>query len=254
MNQTTVMDFQAEDPQARQVPQMSSKAQQLTSPYADTNDVVTVTGTPNAFPVGGVDIVNTAYVLPGAKPSKDDAQYLTDDRKLFTETKTVTAAGDVTFEIPDLAGKAEDGTHIRWIHEMKNHVTGEVYQVAPVDDPNEWTPVEDFDVHTTPPVKPEAGTASRDKITVNGYVPKDTTIVVTQFEVPHGKELVCSAENQIGTPLNPVPIKPGLNKDAVYWTQLTGALVEGHSGSSSRHSSRASSSRRPAARTSSSTS
>lgn len=229
-NQSTVMKFNAEDPQARLVPQMSSKAQELTSPYADTNDIVTVTGATNAFPVGGVDVVNTAYVLPGVKPSKDDAQYLVDARKLYTATKTVTKAGDVMFEIPDLAGKATDGTHIRWMHQMKNHVTGELLQQAAVDDPNEWTPSQDLDVHTTPPLKPEAGTAARDKITVNGYAPKDTTVVVTQYQVPHTEELVCSAENQIGTPLTPVPIKPGLNKDAIYWTQLTGALVEGHSG------------------------
>jgi len=230
VNQTTVMNFDAEDPQARQVPQMSSKAQDLTSPYADTSDGVTVTGPASAFPIGGVDIVNTAYLLPGKEPSAEDAQYLTDDRKLHTETKTVTAAGDVTFEIPDLAGNAPDGTHIRWMHQMKNHVTGELLQQAAADDPNEWTPVEDFDVHTTPPVTPEAGTASRDKITVNGYVPKNTTIVVTQYQVPHGEELVCTPENQIGPSLNPVPVKAGLNTDAIYWTQLTGALVEGHSG------------------------
>lgn len=229
-NQSTVMPFNAEDPQARQVPQMSSKAQSLTSPYADTSDVVTVTGKLNAFPAGGVDIVNTAYLLPGAKASEDDGQYLTNDRKLYTATKTVTTAGDVAFEIPDLAGKAPDGTHIRWMHQMKNHVTGELLQQAAADDPNEWTPVEDFDVHTTPPVKPEAGTASRDKITVDGYVPKDTTVVVTQYQVPHGQELVCAAENQIGPSLNPVALKPGMNTGTVYWTQLTGALVEGHSG------------------------
>lgn len=229
-NQSTVMKFTAEDPQPRAVAQMSSKAQELTSPHADTNDIVSVTGTANAFPVGGVDIVNTAYLLPGAKPSADDAKYLTDDRKLYTATKTATTAGDVVFEIPDLAGKAPDGTHIRWMHQMKNHASGDLIQQAAVDDPNEWTPVEDFDVHTTPPVKPEAGTASRDKITVNGYVPKDTTVVVTQYQVPHGKPLVCSAENQIGPSLNPVSLKPGLNKDSIYWTQLTGALVEGHSG------------------------
>jgi hypothetical protein len=229
-NQSTVMEFFKEDPQTRMVPQMSSKAQELTSPYADTNDVVTVTGEPNAFPVGGVDIVNTAYLLPGKEPSADDAQHLVDANKLHTETRTVTQSSDVGFEIPDLAGKAPDGTHIRWMHQMKNHVTGELLQQAAVDDPDEWTPSEDFDVHTTPPVKPEAGTASRDKITVNGYVPKDTTVVVTQYQVPHGEELVCSAENQIGPSLNPVALKPGLNKDSVYWTQLTGALVEGHSG------------------------
>lgn len=229
-NQSTVMEFFKEDPQARLVPQMSSKAQELTSPYADTNDVVTVTGAANAFPVGGVDIVNTAYLLPGAKPSADDSKYLTDDRKLHTASKTVTKAGDVTFSIPDLTGKAPDGTHIRWMHQMKNHVTGELLQQAAADDPNEWTPVEDFDVVTTPPVKPEAGTASRDKITVDGYVPEDTTVVVTQYQVPAGEELVCTPENQIGTPLNPVALKPGMNTGAIYWTQLTGALVEGHSG------------------------
>ncbi|MFP4854729.1 hypothetical protein, partial [Paraburkholderia sp. BR14264] len=37
-NQHTVMRFSKEDPQARQVPQMKSKAQSLTSPYADTAD------------------------------------------------------------------------------------------------------------------------------------------------------------------------------------------------------------------------
>lgn len=217
------------DPLARALPGITSKAQTLTSPGADSSETVTVTGLPATFPAGGIDVTSSAYLEQGAEPSSSDV--ITDLNKVYTtEVWNTAVAGEHTFTLPVVAIETPSGTHLRWIHTATNHDTGAVFAVGATDDPNEWTAVTALKVQTTPPTGVVAGTSVQDTVYVDGYVADKTTIVVTQYQVPTGQTLTCTAETQIGAPLAPILVTAGVNDHVKYMTVFTGPQVAGSAG------------------------
>ncbi|WP_426624415.1 hypothetical protein ACPPVW_18700 [Leifsonia sp. McL0607] len=212
------------DPFPRNVPPVTSKAQELASPGSEASETVTVTGLPAYFPRGGIDVTSTAYLMPGEKPTP--GQDVSTGTTVFTSPVWNTAeAGDHTWTIPTLDESVTAGKHLMWVHTWTNHDTGDVLGISRSDDENEATPIRDVEVVTTPQVHESAW--AQDEIDVDGWVKKGDYIVVTQYAVPLGEPLVCTPENQVGTPLNSIQLTPGNNKHAKYRTQKTGTLVAG---------------------------